>query len=338
MNARVAQLVAEELGLTRDQVRVMPTSTDRNANTSPTAASSGTDINGAAAAFAVRKIKARLSELALYLMDLPQEKWAYNTAPHGTHKEIEVSQNMYAGTKANDGADWMTGRASFFDIEFENGEVFSKKNPGHRIKFTELVNEAYLNRISLSDFAHYRIPGLGFNKVAGQGRAFLYYTQGVAASEVELDPSTGEVKVTRTDILMDLGRPINEGLDLGQVFGGFIQGMGWVTTENLFYSKDGLLLSHSPSTYKIPNIQDIPRTFRAALLPNDENKENLRGTKAVGEPPLLLCLSVWTAIHDALKGLPQYKSAYPNLTLPATAERVLRAMAPEKFAKWETQP
>ncbi len=335
VNARIAQVVAEELGLSRDKVRVMVTSTEKNANTSPTAASSGTDINGAAAAFAVRKVKARLSELALYLMDLPREKWACHTASHGTHQEIDVSQNLYAATRANDGADWVTGRASFFDIEFENGEVYSKKNPNHRISFTELVNEAYLNRISLSEHAHYKIPGLGFNKVAGQGRAFLYYTQGVAASEVELDPLTGEVKVSRVDILMDLGRPINEALDMGQVWGGFIQGMGWVTTENLFYSKDGLLLSHSPSTYKIPSVQDIPRTFNAHLLPNDDNKENFRGTKAVGEPPLLLCLSVWTAIHDALKGLPQYKNGYPNITLPATSERVLRAMAPEKFARWE---
>lgn len=334
VNSRIAQVVADELGLPRAQVRVMPTSTEKNANTSPTAASSGTDLNGAAAALAVRRIKSRLSEVALQLLDLPLELWATKTAPLGTQAEIQITPSAPTNDP-NEGADWLTGRATFFGIEFSDGFVFSTKRPQQKIAFSDLVNEAYLNRVSLSDYAHYRIPGLSFNKLTGQGNAFLYFTQGVAASEVALDLTTGETKVTRADILMDLGRPINRDLDLGQVTGAFIQGMGWVTTENLFYSTDGLLISHSPSTYKIPSVQDVPRVFNFALLPNDNNKKSFKGMKAVGEPPLLLGLSVWTAIQDALKCLPQYGMKYPHVELPATAEGILRAAYPEKFERWE---
>jgi xanthine dehydrogenase large subunit len=131
------------------------------------------------------------------------------------------------------------------------------------------------------------------------------------------------------DILMDLGRPINYGLDVGQVTGGFIQGMGWVTTENLVYNQDGFLLSHSPSTYKIPSIQDTPRVFNANLVHNEGNTVNVKSTKAVGEPPLLLCLSVWTAIRDAVMSY-QGNKIIP-MVIPATSERILRALTPEEF-------
>lgn len=333
VNARIAQVVAEELGIPRGQVRVMPTSTDKNANTSPTAASSGTDLNASAAVLATRKIKSRLSELASALLKKSKDRWAKETAALGTESEIEV-QNSFRATLPNEEADFESGIATFSGIVFEKGAVRSEKG-AEQISFEDLVNEAYLNRISLSDYAHYRVPGLSFNKLTGQGKAFLYFTQGVAASEVSVDTLTGEVKVERVDILMDLGRPINEPLDMGQVWGGFIQGMGWVTTENLFYTQDGRCLSHSPSTYKIPSVQDIPRNFSAKLLPNDRNKENIRGTKAVGEPPLLLCVSVWTAIQDALRQLPRYETSYPRLAIPATSEAVLRAVSPEKFSRWE---
>ena len=174
------------------------------------------------------------------------------------------------------------------------------------------MTEAYLNRVSLCDYAYYKIPGIEFNKLTGEGDAFLYFSQGVACSEVKLNRDTGEVKVTRTDILMDLGRPINKDLDIGQVSGAFIQGMGWVTMENLVYDDQGYLLSHSPSTYKIPSVHDIPRTFKCRILKNDENYANVRGTKAVGEPPLLLALSVWAAINNALTYLPEYKDSFPK--------------------------
>jgi xanthine dehydrogenase large subunit len=335
VNARIAELVATELGLPRNQVRVTATSTDKNANTSPTAASSGTDLNGAAALLATRKIKARLSELATKVAELPESRWARHTAGLGTEPEVEVSE-LPTPRLTNEGADWPTGIATYHGVGFRDGHV---RVPGSRhgqLTFAALINEAYHHRVSLSDYAHYRFPGLSFNKETGQGQAFLYYTNGTAASEVTLDRDTGEVKVARVDLLMDLGRPINEGLDLGQVTGGFVQGMGWVTTEKLVYNSDGLLISHAPSTYKIPSVQDTPRDFRVELLPNDENRPNVRGTKAAGEPPLLLALSVWTAVHDALKDLPPYAApAYPRLEIPATQEQILRAMQPDAFARWE---
>lgn len=335
VNARIAEMVTSELGLPRDAARVMPTRTDKNANTSPTAASSGTDINGAAALLATRKIKKRLSELALKLLDIPKEKWASKTAGLGTQPEVELTDPYLNENDPNQGADWKSGIATYFDIHFEDGWVFHPKQPEKKIEFKYLVLEAYLNRISLSDYAFYKIPGIEFNKLTGQGDAFLYFTQGAACSEVQLDRYTGEVKVLRSDILMDLGRPVNEDLDHGQVSGAFIQGMGWVTTENLFYNEEALLLSHAPSTYKIPNVQDTPREFNIRLLENEENFANVRGTKAVGEPPLLLGVSVWTAVNDALRQLPNYIASYPSIKIPATSETVLRAMMPERFIPWE---
>jgi xanthine dehydrogenase large subunit len=335
VNARISAIVTSELGLPREAARVMPTRTDKNANTSPTAASSGTDLNGAAALLATRKIKKRLSELALRLLDIPKEKWASKTAGLGTQAEVVLKTPNLDVNDPNEGADWVSGKATYFDIQFEDGWVFHPEHLDKKIEFKYLVLEAYLNRISLSDYSFYRIPGIEFNKLTGQGDAFLYFTQGTACSEVSLNKDTGEVKVLRTDILMDLGRSVNHDLDIGQVSGAFIQGLGWVTTENLFYNDQGFLLSHAPSTYKIPNIQDTPRSFNIELLENDENFSNVRGTKAVGEPPLLLAISAWTAINNALTYLPRYEKSYPQIKIPATSERVLRAMYPEKFKAWE---
>jgi xanthine dehydrogenase large subunit len=335
VNARISEMVTKELGLPRTSARVMPTRTDKNANTSPTAASSGTDINGAAALLATRKIKKRLSELALKLLDIPKEKWASKTAGLGTQPEVILDDPYLNENDPNADAEWKSGVATYFDIHFEDGWVFHPKHLDKKIEFKYLVLEAYLNRISLSDYAFYRIPGIEFNKLSGQGDAFLYFTQGAACSEVSVNKRTGEVKVLRTDILMDLGRPVNEDLDIGQISGAFIQGLGWVTTENLFYNEQGLLLSHAPSTYKIPNVQDIPREFKIELLENDENYANVRGTKAVGEPPLLLALSAWTAVNNALTYLPRYKAEYPFIRIPATNENVLRAIDPERFKLWD---
>ena len=333
VNARIATVVTDEIGLPRNQARVMPTRTDKNANTSPTAASSGTDLNGGAALLAVRKIKFRLSEFATILLETPKERWASKTAGLGTEPEIILKSKNLDSNDPNEGADWPTGKATYFDIKFEDGFVFHKDKPDNKIKFEDLILEAYLNRISLSDYAHYRIPGIEFNKLTGEGDAFLYFSQGTSCAEVTLNKDTGEVKVDRVDILMDLGRPINHDLDVGQVAGAFIQGMGWVTTENLFYNDQGLLLSHAPSTYKIPNIQDTPRVFNINLHQNEENYANVRGTKAVGEPPLLLSLSVWSAINNALTF---ECDNYPQIKIPATSEEVLRAMDPTSFNKWDT--
>ena len=345
VNARIAEMVARELGLERKDVRMLPTSTDRNANTSPTAASSGTDLNGAAALLAVRRIKKRLSELALKLADIPAERWASKTAGLGTEAEIQVGSLSAEFNDPNEGADWKSGVASYHGVEFREGRVFAPGLQGGKgLPLGALVNEAYLNRISLTEYAHYRIPNLSFDKLKGQGQAFLYFTQGTACSEVSVCQDTGEVKVLRTDILMDLGRPVNEALDITQVTGAFIQGMGWVTTEKLHYTATGALVSHALSTYKIPNIQDIPRDFRVELLANETNTANVRGTKAVGEPPLLLALSVWTAIGDAVRmgaGASTTKrdaeSEYPRMEIPATQEECLRWLAPQSFAVWEKQ-
>ncbi len=336
VNARIAQMVTSELGLSREAARTMPTRTDKNANTSPTAASSGTDLNGAAALLATRKIKKRLSELALKLLDIPKDRWASKTAGLGTQGEVELEHKNLDENDPNLGADWKSGIATYFEIEFKDGFVFHPDHLDKKIEFKYLVLEAYLNRISLSDYAFYKIPGIEFNKMTGQGDAFLYFTMGAAATEVQIDRDTGEVKVLRTDILMDLGRPVNHDLDIGQVSGAYIQGLGWVTTENLFYDKQGLLLSHAPSTYKIPNIQDTPREFNIKLLSNDENVANVRGTKAVGEPPLLLAISAWTAVNNALTYLPHYQDHYPEIRIPATSESVMRAMNLQAFQAWET--
>jgi xanthine dehydrogenase large subunit len=335
VNARICEMVTTEFGLPREAARVMATRTDKNANTSPTAASSGTDLNGAAALLASRKIKKRLSELALRLLDIPKEKWASKTAGLGTQAEIILQTPNLDVNDPNEGADWNSGKATYFDMQFEEGWVFHPSHREKKIEFKYLVLEAYLNRISLSDYSFYRIPGIEFNKLTGQGDAFLYFTQGTACTEVSLHKDTGEVKVLRTDILMDLGRPVNHDLDIGQVSGAYIQGLGWVTTENLFYNDQGFLLSHAPSTYKIPNVQDTPRHYKIELLENDHNVANVRGTKAVGEPPLLLAISAWTAITNALSSLDHYKVKYPQIKIPATSERVLRAISPEKFKVWD---
>ena len=322
VNARIASLCAEQFGISTQKVRLMPTSTEKNANTSPTAASKGTDLNGSAAVIACGRIKSRLAALLLKLLELPKDQWAQKTAGLGTMPEISVG----------DGIDPEA-------VVFTDHKVYPRGRADQAIAFATLVAEAYFNRISLSDYGYYRVPGLGFNKLTGQGQAFLYFTQGVACSEVELDRWTGAVKVLQTDILMDVGKPVNHALDLGQIRGAFIQGLGWVTTEALHYDAKGKLLSHSPSTYKIPSVHDIPRNFTVELVKNEANTKNLRSTKAVGEPPLMLCFSVWNAIKNALSYQEPWRSqGLPDLPIPATAEDVLRALQPELFGKWEEFP
>lgn len=310
VNARIKSLVAEAFGQKPERIRIMPTATDKNANTSPTAASSGTDLNGAAALIACEELKARLSAFYLKLLETPEQKWPMYTAAFASADEIEIND------------------APKEIVTFKDGQVYLHDQKDRAVDFSSLVEQAYLSRIFLSAYGFYKTPELNFNKLENQGRPFLYFTQGVACSEVELDPISGEVKVLRTDILMDVGRPINQDLDRGQIAGAFIQGLGWMTTESLYYDKNGFLLSHSPSTYKIPSIHDIPRIFNIELVQNEGNTINLRGTKAVGEPPLMLCFSVWNAIKNALA----YNSGpLPTLSVPATRECVLRALKPEAF-------
>ncbi len=290
VHTRVRQIVADGLGISYDAVIVGATSTDKNHNTSPTAASSGTDLNGAAAQDACRKLRARLAEFA-----------------------------------ARELADRSAGLDfSREHVHFEDGMVFDDRDPSRRMRFVELICRAYIERINLGERGFYATPGVDFNRDTGKGHPFLYFTNGAACSEVLIDRFTGEMKVTRVDLLMDAGKCINPGIDRGQVVGGFVQGMGWVTTEELKYSDTGVLLSYSPTTYKIPAITDVPQVFNVNFLENPDNTVSLYRSKALGEPPLLLGISVWTAVKNALS----YVGArqIPTLELPATVEQVLTVM------------
>ncbi|MBY0515892.1 MAG: molybdopterin-dependent oxidoreductase [Bacteriovoracaceae bacterium] len=296
VNTKIAQTVARALGLRMQDIQVMATSTEKNHNTSATAASSGADINCAAALEASNLIKGRLCVLA---------------------------QKFFAGEKSDAILEYEVLHGKLDpDMEFKDGMV-TQKSSGKTIELKKLVSMAYMNRISLGAYSHYKTPGLGFDKEKVTGRAFNYYTQGMAITEVEIDQYTGEYKMLRTDILMDLGRPINPGIDQGQVIGAYVQAMGWVTTEELYYDKGHKLISHSPTTYKIPNVQDTPRVLNVGFIKNDDNHVNVHGSKAVGEPPFLLGISAWTAIKDALR----YKSKGMGLKSPATNEEVLRELS-----------
>ena len=290
LNTKIRQLVADEFGVGYSNVIVMPTSTEKNNNTSPTAASAGTDLNGAAAVNASQIIKTRLANFAADLFASPER----GLIPSPEH------------------------------IEFADGIVRDARQPGSGIPFGDLCNRARLERIDLGARGFYKTPGVDFNRETGKGNPFLYYTQGAAVAEVSIDRFTGELTVPRVDLLMDIGKSINPKVDMGQITGGFIQGMGWVTAECLVYDEKGSLLSHSPTTYKIPAITDVPPEFNCAFFPNEDNLHCVRRSKAVGEPPLLLGVAAWTAVKNALSFLPGDHD--PNLTLPATGEEILRCL------------
>lgn len=291
VNTRVRQIVADELGIPYASVRIGATSTEKNNNTSPTAASSGTDLNGAAAKDACVRLRERLAS--------------------------------YAATQLCTKDGGLTASPS--TIRFDNGEVFDEREPDHRISFRDLVCRAYIDRINMGERGFYATPGIHFDRDTGRGHPFLYFTNGAAVSEVLIDRFTGEMRVPRVDLLMDLGESINPGIDRGQVVGGFVQGMGWVTTEELKWSPKGELWSHSPTTYKIPNISDLPAVFNIATLPNPDNVLNIYRSKSVGEPPLLLGISVWTAVKNALSYVGSENIA--RLALPASCEEIAMTLA-----------
>jgi xanthine dehydrogenase large subunit len=209
-------------------------------------------------------------------------------------------------------------------VRFEHGTVFDCRQADDKVSFAALVRHAHEQRVSLGERGFYATPDIDFNWDKGQGKPFYYYTSGCAVSEVLIDRLTGDVKVPRIDILMDFGRSINPAVDRGQVIGGFIQGMGWVTTEVLRHGETGELWTHSPTTYKVPNVTDVPAIFNVAFL-DQPNPVNLYGSKAVGEPPLLLAVSVWTAIKHALSFVGGEHA--PKLSLPATNEEIVRYLA-----------
>jgi len=286
VNTKIRQLVADELGVPINRVMLMITSTEKNNNTSASAASSAADLNGSAAVDACRRIRARMADVA--------------------------AQEL--ARKAGD------IEASAESIQIVEGVVWDERRPEVRMGFEELVGIAYRSRVSMGERGFYATPRIDWNWMSGRGNPFLYFTMGTACSEVLVDRFTGDLKVLRSDVLMDIGRPINPGVDRGQLTGAFIQGMGWVTTEELRYDEKGVLLAHSPTTYKIPNINDLPESFSVNWIEH-ENPVNLKGSKAVGEPPLLMALSVWCAVKHALGFVSNGEVA--RLRLPATGEEIL---------------
>lgn len=300
LNVKIQQLVADQFGLPLEAVIVMATSTEKNNNTSPTAASASADLNGTAAVRACEALRQRIAQVAARHL-----------------------------SKFDDGLE-----AAAVYIEFQDGAVFDRRRPTVRMSFVEAVGMAYEQRVSLGERGFYATPGVEFNRDTGKGSPFLYYTNGAATVEVHIDRFTGDVKVARVDLLMDLGRSINPAIDRGQVIGGFVQGQGWVTTEALRYSAKGALLSHSPTTYKVPNVTDVPEIFHLDFLENPDNTMNVYGSKAVGEPPLLLGVAVWTAVKHALSSVTGGEPV--QLSLPATGEEVLRCIT-ESAPPRETQ-
>ncbi|WP_440995703.1 xanthine dehydrogenase molybdopterin binding subunit [Arhodomonas sp. SL1] len=283
LHMKVAQVVAEAFGIDLERVRITATSTGKVPNTSPTAASSGSDLNGAAAHNAAMKIVDRL---------LPVIRDRYEVA---TDTPIRFRDNaVYAGDR------WLAG-------------------------FAEVVQEAYYRRVPLSATGFYATPKLEVH-ADGTGRPFYYFAYGAACSEVLMDTLTGEYRVTRVDILHDVGRSLNPAIDMGQIEGGFIQGMGWLTTEELHWDQEGRLTTHAPSTYKIPACSDLPRAFHARIYERGENTEAaIHRSKAVGEPPLMLAISVLHALRDAVAAAAPAGGAVA-LDAPATPEAVLRAI------------
>ena len=287
LHTKICQVVARELGLDLEKVRITATRTDKVPNTSPTAASSGADLNGMAARDAASKLRERL-------FDFAAEHYSEGLDREG----MRLEDGMLV--------------AGFGESE-------------RRIPWGELVQTAYLNRISLSEKGFYATPLIHYDRSVGQGRPFYYYAFGAAVAEVSVDTLSGEYQVDRVDILHDVGDSLNPAIDIGQVEGGFIQGMGWLTSEELKWNDKGVLVSDGPATYKIPTFGDLPPVFNVALMEGHPNSmASLYRSKAVGEPPLMLGISVWSALRDALSSLTGYAIS-PHLDTPATPERVMLA-------------
>ncbi len=278
---KVAQVVAEELQIDIDRIKITASDTSKVPNASATAASSGSDLNGKAAQAAARTIKSRLTRFA---------------AEHFRVAESEVT--------------------------FRNNAITAGSET---VTFAELVHLAWFARVSLSSTGFYRTPKIHYDRSTFSGRPFFYYAYGAAVTEVLIDTLTGEYRMLRVDILHDCGRSLNPAIDLGQIEGGFIQGAGWLTSEELAWNADGALTTHAPSTYKIPVCSDLPEDFRVEILESGKNREDtIFRSKAVGEPPLMLALSVFFALRDAVAACGP-AACRPPLSAPATPEAVLDA-------------
>jgi len=278
---KVAQMVAEEFQIEMAAVKITATTTAKVPNTSATAASAGSDLNGMAALAAARTIKERL---------------------------IALAAKRFSCTPEN--------------IVFRDGRVHGGTAS---LSFGELARAAHLARISLSSTGFYKTPKIHYSRAEHRGRPFYYYAYGAAVSEVAIDTLTGENRVLRVDLIHDVGRSINPALDLGQIEGGFVQGMGWLTSEELWFDASGKLRTHAPSTYKIPAASDRPPVFNMELWKGENREETVHRSKAVGEPPLMLAISVFSALTDAVASVADHK-IMPHLDAPATPERILLAV------------
>ncbi|MBL0064544.1 MAG: xanthine dehydrogenase molybdopterin binding subunit [Bacteroidetes bacterium] len=288
LNTKIAQIAAAELGVSLDSIKVNATNTSKVPNTSATAASAGTDLNGMAVKNAIDKLRSRIVKLM--------------------SAEFSKSNPQNPSREEN--------------IIIQNNLISDSKNPERKMQFADAMLLANLQQVSLSATGFYATPNVGWDKQRGWGKPFNYYAFGMAVSEVMVDTLTGYVKNIRTDILHDVGDSINPGIDIGQVEGGFIQGLGWCTTEEIKWDAKGNQLNHSPDTYKIPSIQDIPEDFRVKLLQNAPNPNAIRKSKAVAEPPFMLCFSSWLAIKDAISAVGNHQFE-PAFSLPATNEVIL---------------
>ncbi|MBD8593598.1 xanthine dehydrogenase molybdopterin binding subunit [Pseudomonas sp. CFBP 8758] len=279
LNVKVAQVVAEVFQVDIGRIQITATNTDKVPNTSPTAASSGADLNGKAAQNAALILKQRLVEFAA--------------------RHYRVSEE---------------------DVAFSNGHVRVRDQLP---TFQSLVQQAWMGQVSLSSTGYYKTPKIHYDRSLARGRPFYYFAYGAACCEVLIDTLTGEYKLLRTDILHDVGASLNPAIDLGQVEGGFLQGVGWLTCEELVWSDQGKLLTSGPASYKIPAVADMPQDLRVHLVENRKNPEDtVFHSKAVGEPPFMLGISAWCAIKDAVASLGDYR-LQPNIDAPATPERVL---------------
>lgn len=279
LNTKVAQIVAEVLQVDISRIQITATNTDKVPNTSPTAASSGADLNGKAAQNAAETLKQRLVDFLV--------------------REYKVTPE---------------------DVEFRNSQVRVRDL---FLSFEEVIQKAYFGQVSLSSTGFYRTPKIFYDRDKAAGRPFYYFAYGAACSEVIVDTLTGEYKMLRTDILHDVGASLNPAIDIGQVEGAFVQGMGWLTMEELVWNGKGKLMTNGPASYKIPAIADMPLDLRVNLVENRKNPEDtVFHSKAVGEPPFMLGIAVWCAIKDAVASLADYR-VQPNIDAPATPERVL---------------
>ncbi|WP_434344935.1 xanthine dehydrogenase molybdopterin binding subunit [Myxococcus virescens] len=290
LHTKVLGVVMRELGVTADAVRMAKTATDKVPNTSATAASSGSDLNGAAMRVACVTLRERLAPVAMRLL----------SDRHGRSVTPDA-------------------------LLFSDGKVGLRGEPELSLPFADVVEAAYLSRVSLSSTGYYQTPGIGYDKAKGRGRPFLYFAYGAAVCEVEVDGHTGVKRVLRVDLLEDVGDSLNPGVDRGQIEGGFVQGLGWLTGEELRWDGNGRLLTHSASTYAVPAFSDAPIDFRVRLLERAHQHNTIHGSKAVGEPPLMLAMSAREALREAVAAFGQ-AGGEVELASPATHEALFLAI------------